>query len=59
MRHVRFTIGPTERDAWYRAMAASVVEAELAIDLERRLLEYFSMAADHLINAQQAHALDE
>lgn len=50
MRHARFAIGPTERDAWYRAMAASVVEAELDVDLERRFLEYFTMAADHLLN---------
>ena len=50
MRHARFAIGPTERDAWYRAMAASVVEAEVELDLERRFLEYFTMAADHLLN---------
>ena len=50
MRHARFAIGPAERDAWYRAMAASVLEAELDVHLERRLLEYFTMAADHLLN---------
>ena len=50
MRHARFAIGPTERDAWYQAMAASVLEADLDLDLERRLLEYFTMAADHLLN---------
>jgi hemoglobin len=51
MRHGHVPIGPAERDAWYRAMAASVVEAELPVELERRLLDYFTMAADHLVNA--------
>ena len=51
MRHARFQIGPTERDAWYRAMAASVVELDLDVAIERRMLDYFAMAADHLVNA--------
>jgi hemoglobin len=50
MRHGHVAIGPEERDAWYRAMSASVVEAGLPVEIERRLLEYFTMAADHLIN---------
>jgi hemoglobin len=51
MRHGHVRIGREERDAWYRAMSASVVEAELPVALERKLLDYFTMAADHLINA--------
>jgi hemoglobin len=51
MRHARFAIGSAERDAWYRAMAASVLELDLDVTIERRLLDYFSMAADHLVNA--------
>ncbi len=52
MRHMPFTIGERERDAWLRHMTAAVESAE-ALDpaIERRLLEYFTMAADHLINA--------
>ncbi|HEY2813189.1 MAG TPA: globin [Acidimicrobiales bacterium] len=51
MRHMPFAIGPAERDAWYRAMSASVLEADLDVDIERRLLEYFTMTAEHMINA--------
>ncbi|MEY2570023.1 MAG: hemoglobin [Acidimicrobiaceae bacterium] len=50
MRHAPFAIGPAERDAWYRAMAASVLEVELDVVIERRLLDYFTTAADHMIN---------
>jgi len=50
MRHVGFAIGQAERDAWHDAMAASVRDAGLPADLEGRLLEYFAMAADHLVN---------
>lgn len=50
MRHAPFRIGQAERDAWYGAMAAALGEAALDPDLERRFLEYFAMAADHLVN---------
>jgi len=50
MRHGHVPIGSAERDAWYRAMSASVVESDLPLEIERRLLEYFTMAADHLVN---------
>jgi hemoglobin len=50
MRHIPFVIGPAERDAWYKAMSASVLEADLDVDIERRLLEYFAMTAEHMIN---------
>lgn len=51
MRHAPFVIGEAERDAWYRAMSTSVLEAGLDPQIERRFLEYFRMAADHMINA--------
>ncbi len=50
LRHAGFAVGPAERDAWYRAMAAAVVEADLPVELERRFLDYFAMAAQHLVN---------
>ena len=50
MRHAPFVIGQAERDAWYGAMAASVAEAGVAPELETALLDYFAMAADHLVN---------
>jgi hemoglobin len=51
MRHAPFAIGRAERDAWYRAMSASITEADLDVAIERRFLEYFAMTADHMINA--------
>jgi hemoglobin len=51
MRHAPFVIGEAERDAWYRAMEASVVEAGLDPKIERRFLEYFALSADHMINS--------
>jgi hemoglobin len=51
MRHAPFVIGRAERDAWYRAMSASVAEADVDVDIERRFLEYFAMTADHMMNA--------
>ncbi|HEX2381066.1 MAG TPA: globin [Acidimicrobiales bacterium] len=50
MRHLPFAIGREHRDAWYRAMSASVLEADLDVGIERRFLEYFAMTADHMIN---------
>jgi hemoglobin len=51
MRHGPFVIGRAERDAWYKAMSASVLEADLDVGIERRLLEYFAMTADHMVNS--------
>jgi hemoglobin len=50
MRHFPFAIGKRERDAWFRAMRESVLEAHLDPEIELRLLDYLSMTADHLIN---------
>lgn len=50
MRHAPFVIGPGERDHWLAAMLASLDEGELTPDLRQRFVDYFTMAADHLIN---------
>ena len=49
MRH-RFVIGRRERDAWFAAMAASVRDSGADADVQQQLLDYFTMAADHLVN---------
>ena len=51
MRHAPFRIGPTERDAWLRQMHHALDSGPpLEPELDRRLREYFTMAAQHLIN---------
>jgi hemoglobin len=52
MRHVPFTIGAEERDAWLRHMRDSLEELELEPELERKLWDYLVMAARSLINRQ-------
>jgi hemoglobin len=51
LRHAPFAIGQAERDAWYDAMAASVAASGAPEELQTALLDYFAMAADHLVNA--------
>jgi hemoglobin len=54
MRHMPFTIGPVERDAWLRCMRIGVAEIEPEVlDDEHRkaLLDYLEMAANSMINA--------
>lgn len=50
MRHVSFPIGPEARDGWVRHMTAAVVEAELDEPTQTQMLDYFAMAAQHMIN---------
>jgi hemoglobin len=50
LRHGPFTIGSRERDAWLAAMVASVADAGVDAELETRLVDYFAMAAQHLVN---------
>ena len=58
MRHLPFTIGRVERDAWMTHMTASLDEARLADGVDRPLpaeiravmLEHFDNAATHLVN---------
>jgi hemoglobin len=55
MRHMPFSIGPVERDAWLRCMRIGVAEIESEVlDDEHRtaLLNYLEMAANSLINAE-------
>jgi hemoglobin len=56
MRHVPFVIGEDERDAWLRHMAAAldslVVERDIHPAIEARMLDYFGMAAEGMINAR-------
>lgn len=52
MRHAGFLVGARERDAWLAAMTAAVVELDgLDPAVTERLLAYFEMAANHLVNA--------
>lgn len=50
MRHVNFRIGPAERDGWVRHMTAAVEQAELEPPVQAQMLDYFAMAAQHMIN---------
>ena len=58
MRHLPFSIGRAERDAWMAHMTASLDEATLADgsgrplppEIRAALLEHFDNAATHLIN---------
>lgn len=54
LRHARFTVRRAERDAWLRHMRAAVdaVVAERHIHpaIEARMLDYFGMAAEGLVN---------
>ncbi|MDQ1427933.1 MAG: hemoglobin [Acidimicrobiaceae bacterium] len=52
MRHAPFTIGPAERDAWYRLMAAAVRAGDPAPDDEAQLLAYFAHTTNFLINSK-------
>ena len=49
MRHAPFAIGPAERDAWLRHMAAAVEDLDLPPSWPP-LLEYFQMAANAMMN---------
>ncbi len=51
MRHAPYVIGQAERDAWMARMTEAIEGAdELHPELAARFLEYFTMAADHLVN---------
>ena len=56
MRHVPFVIAARERDAWLRHMAAAldslVTERDIPPEVEARMLDYFTMAAEGMINAR-------
>jgi len=50
MRHVNFQIGEAERDGWVRHMTAAVIAADLDERTQAQMLDYFAMAAHHMIN---------
>ena len=50
MRHMYFRVGSAERDRWYEHMAAALSETQVSATIEEQMLEYFAMAANHLIN---------
>lgn len=53
-RHMPFEIAQQQRDAWMRHMQAAVSEeleqGNLSAELAGEMLDYFSRAADHMIN---------
>lgn len=55
MRHMPFTIGPAERDAWFRHMIGAlnslVDERDTIPEAERAMRDYFANAADAMRNA--------
>ncbi len=51
MRHVPFTIGSAERDAWLRHMADALASLQLAPELADELWGYLTMAAESLRNS--------
>lgn len=50
MRHLRFEIGPAERDSWLCHMTAAVRSGGLDAAAEREMLEYFAATAGMLMN---------
>jgi len=54
MRHVGFSIGWAERDAWFELMAAAVKAGGLKPGDEQEMLDYFNTSATFLINRQKA-----
>jgi hemoglobin len=54
MRHARFAIGETERDAWLRHMRAALDDLALDEKLDAQLWDYLVMAAHSLVNQQPA-----
>ena len=52
MRHIPFTIGTAERDAWLRHMRDALDELALPEQLEKMLWDYLVMAASSLVNSE-------
>jgi hemoglobin len=51
MRHIPFTIGTAQRDAWLHHMRDAVDELALPEQLEKMLWDYLMMAASSLVNS--------
>jgi hemoglobin len=52
MRHAPFVIGQLERDVWMEHMGAAIDTMDPADEIANALREYFTMAADHMINSR-------
>lgn len=56
MRHMPFSIGPAERDAWFRHMMAAlnslVDERDVLPEAEKAMRDYFQMSAEAMRNAE-------
>ena len=50
MRHNHVAIGEAEKDAWLHHMLAAVRSGGLRPETEQRMVEYFTMAANAMIN---------
>lgn len=50
MRHAPFVITDAERDAWLGHMVDAVRAGALDPELEQQMVDYFAMAATHMIN---------
>jgi len=59
MRHVRFSIGEAERDAWLRHMRTALDELALDQDRDEELWNYLVMAAHSLVNKPPAGAPEQ
>lgn len=55
MRHMRFSIGEAERDAWLRHMRTALDELALDPAHDAQLWEYLVMAAHSLVNQPLRH----
>lgn len=55
MRHLPFSIGRAERDAWFRHMSEAVDETGIAEPARSAMLRYFADAATFLMNQAPAH----
>ncbi|MEO1060997.1 MAG: globin [Actinomycetota bacterium] len=54
MRHGGFAIGEAEKTAWLTAMLAAVDAVTPPGDIRRALVDYFEMAATHMINVRES-----
>jgi hemoglobin len=54
MRHAPFTVGEVERDAWLARMRAAMDDVALTPEQDETLWNYFTMAAQSMINQFQA-----
>lgn len=50
MRHFPFPVGPLQRDRWLFHMGAAVESVTTEGPVRRALMDYFTMAADQMVN---------